>query len=73
MMLRSSGQQSDSQAGLSDAEVEVWLKQLLALSRSEQGNSTVLELHAALVAQHSWLRLSDVYSALVALRERYGV
>jgi hypothetical protein len=53
--------------------VEVWLRHLLALSRSEQGSSTVLELHAALVLQHSWLKLSDVYSALAALRERYGL
>jgi hypothetical protein len=76
MMLRSIGQEGDDgacQGRLSDAEVEVWLRQLLTLSRGEQGSSTVLELHAALVAQHSWLKLGDVYSALVALRARYGL
>jgi hypothetical protein len=73
MMLRSSGQESSGEGRLSDAEVEVWLRQLLTLSRSEQGSSTVLELHGALRERHAWLKLGDVYSALVALRDRYGL
>lgn len=58
--------------GLSDAQVEVWLRQLLQLTRSEEGNSTVLELHKALKERHQWLKMGDVYNALVALRDRYG-
>jgi hypothetical protein len=55
----------------SDEQLEEWLRQLLELSRRERG-STVLALYKALRAQHAWLRLGDVYSALVALRERRG-
>ncbi len=52
---------------LTDAQLEVWLRQLLRLTRSKR--DTVLALHGALKRQHPWMKLGDVYSALVYLRD----
>jgi hypothetical protein len=58
-------------AAMSEDDVERWLKQLLALS-VHPGSNTVAALHRSLRDDHSWLRLSDVYSALLYLRQKYG-
>jgi hypothetical protein len=60
-----------SGAAMSDDEVERWLRQLLALS-AQPGSDTVVALHRSLREDHSWLRLSDVYSALLYLRQKYA-
>ena len=53
---------------LTDAQLEVWLMQLLGLMQHGQ-RDTVLALHDALKRQHAWMKLGDVYSALVYLRD----
>jgi hypothetical protein len=54
---------------LTDAQLEVWLKQLLRLTRRK--SDTVLALYGALKKQHPWMKLGDVYSALVYLRDKF--
>ncbi len=54
---------------LTDAQLEVWLKQLLGLTRRK--SDTVLALYGALKKQHPWMKLGDVYSALVYLRDKF--
>ena len=53
---------------LTDAQLEVWLAQLLGLMQHGK-RDTVLALHDALKRQHAWVKLGDVYSALVYLRD----
>ncbi len=60
-----------SGAAMSDDDVERWLRQLLTLS-AQPGSDTVVALHRSLRADHSWLRLSDVYSVLLYLRQKYA-
>jgi hypothetical protein len=67
MMLARSGRHA---AAPSEEEHAGWLRQLRELALSGDGD-TVLALFRALRAQHSWARLSDVYSALVRLRESH--
>jgi hypothetical protein len=45
-----------------------WLRQLRKLANSDDGD-TVLALFRALRAKHSWVKLIDVYSELVRLRD----
>ncbi len=54
---------------LTDAQLEVWLKQLVRLTRRK--SDTVLALYGALKKQHPWMKLGDVYSALVYLRDKF--
>ncbi len=65
-------QESDKETSqdMTDAEVEAWLQQLLQLYDSQQGSGTVSALHGSLKEQHSWLRLGDVYSALLYLKSK---
>jgi hypothetical protein len=70
-MMASNAGGSSPAAAMSDEEIEQWLKQLLALS-VQAGSNTVVALHHSLRDDHSWLRLSDVYSALLYLRHKYG-
>jgi hypothetical protein len=51
----------------SEEELDDWLRQLREVALRGDGD-TVLALFSALRAQHPWVRLSDVYSALVQLR-----
>lgn len=71
MMLQSDG--SGAGRVMTDAEVEAWLQQLLQLYDSQQGSGTVSALHGSLKQKHSWLRLGDVYSALLYLKDRSAV
>jgi hypothetical protein len=99
---------------MSEAEVEAWLQQLLALAGRLKGSGTVSALHGrlkgsgtvsalhgrlkgsgtvsalhgslkgsgtvsalhgsngSLKEQHAWLRLGDVYSALLCMRQRHA-
>jgi hypothetical protein len=69
MMLRSRNDGSADRA-MTDEEVEAWLQQLLRLYDSQQGSATVSALYGSLKQQHGWLRLGDVYSALLYLKSR---
>jgi hypothetical protein len=69
MMLSKSGRQGGT---MQEEELEGWLRQLRALAVSGDGD-TVLALYKALEAQHSWVRMRDVYSALVSLRESHSL
>jgi hypothetical protein len=69
MMLRSAGRHGGVQ---SEEELEGWLQQLRELALGGDGD-TVLALFSALKAQHSWVRLGDVYSALVYLRDGHSL
>jgi hypothetical protein len=65
-----------SEGDATEAQLEQWLQQLLQLvtqTESEMGanSGTVLALHSTLKQQHQWLRLGQVYNALVYLRENY--
>ena len=57
--------------GLEAANQDEWLRRLQQLAMSATSD-TVLALYSALRARHDWARLSDVYSALVRLREMGG-
>ncbi len=57
------------QQGSPQEELERWLQQLRELVQSGD-SATVLVLYNALKAQHGWVRMRDVFSALVHLRER---
>jgi hypothetical protein len=59
-------------AAMTDEEIESWLRRLLELS-AQPGSNTVAALHSSMRSAHYWLRLSDVYSALLYLRQKYGV
>jgi hypothetical protein len=67
MMLSKSGRQGGT---MQEEELEGWLRQLRALAVSGDGD-TVLALYQTMKAQHSWVRMRDVYSALVSLRESH--
>jgi hypothetical protein len=65
-----------SQGDATEEQLEAWLQQLLQLvtqTESESGanSGTVATLHGILKQQHEWLRLGQVYNALVYLRENY--
>jgi hypothetical protein len=58
-----------------EAQLEAWLQQLLDIISqrdAEMGanSGTVVALHKNLKEQHQWLRLGQVYNALVYLREK---
>jgi Fe2+ or Zn2+ uptake regulation protein len=54
---------------MSEADLQGWLKQLLDLAVAGDNSGTVTSLYAGLKEQHPRLRLADVYSALMYLRE----
>jgi hypothetical protein len=65
-----------SQGDISEQQLEQWLQQLLQLvnqseSEVQPGSGTVPALHGILKQQHEWLRLGQVYNALVYLREKH--
>ncbi len=68
--LMSSSARRGAQA-LEAADHDEWLRRLRQLAMSATSD-TVLALYNALRARHDWARLSDVYSALVRLREMGG-
>jgi hypothetical protein len=69
MVLSKSGRQGGT---MQEEELEGWLRQLRALAVSGDGD-TVHALYQAIKAQHSWVRMRDVYSALVSLRESHSL
>jgi hypothetical protein len=60
--------QQGQQLGGSKQELEVWLRQLRELALNGDSD-TVLALYSAMKERHAWVRLRDVYSALVHLRD----
>lgn len=47
-----------------------WSEQLLAMT--QQSSDTVLALHSTLRAEHGWVKMGDVYNALVYLRDKHS-
>jgi hypothetical protein len=56
---------------LSDEQMDQWMQQLLEWTSSGKGD-TVVMLYEQIQQQQSWIKLGDVYNALVYLREKYG-
>ncbi len=74
-MMQGADDGSGGSRAMTDEEVELWLQQLLQLYDTQQAGSgsTVSALHGSLKKKHSWLRLGDVYSALLYLKGRSAV
>lgn len=73
MMLKAA--HADAPAGMTPEQLDAWLHRLWDFCNSsdrDRGAATVTALHAAVRQEYSWVRLGDIYSALVYLRDKYA-